>query len=262
MKRLPYAFALLLAFTSFALAAEPLPKVGAIKFPEVVSPPSPPPKVDPAAVPKLTADTLYVISSDAPFLTFASPEGLVKVTKVAGPLTVFGRFIDGTGKPELRTFPAKYISIVEAAGTGKVELIAVPVGATAEADATRKPIDVDSGEAPRPPPIEPPKPVDPPKVDPPVTLYFLIVRADGPATAAFKKIMEDPAWKTLRDAGHTVKDKTVSEAAAFGVKVPPGSTVPIVVTLREDATSSTILRTAPLPTTSAAILDLPKGGAK
>lgn len=111
-------------------------------------------------------------------------------------------------------------------------------------------------------PKKEPPPADPPETDPPTTpagYYFLIVRPDGPAAPEFTRLMKDPAWATLRKAGHLVKDKTVTEAAAMSISLD-GVTPPAVVTLKEDATSSKIVRSAiPAPSTSAGILDLPKG---
>lgn len=108
-------------------------------------------------------------------------------------------------------------------------------------------------------PIPDPKPKDPPPPRP-VSLYFVIVRADGPADPAFTRVMGLPEWDTLRAAGHYVKDRTVSEAALLGVTV--GGQLPAVVTLKKSADDKTsvVARTAvPLPTTGSGILDLPKG---
>lgn len=103
---------------------------------------------------------------------------------------------------------------------------------------------------------DPGTPKDP--VTPPSGLYyFLVVRADGPATSHHTKIMELPAWQTLRKAGHTVKDSTVSEATSSGITLPPGSDLPLVVIL-EGAKGSKILKAVPFPMTEPTILDLPK----
>lgn len=100
----------------------------------------------------------------------------------------------------------------------------------------------------------PPVVVEPPKQ---TGLYFLVVRPDGPATAQFTKVMGDPAWNTLRKAGHLVKDFGVTDAAKW---TPAPDTLPAVVTLLEANGQSKVVRAAiPMPTTSAAILDLPKG---
>jgi hypothetical protein len=97
---------------------------------------------------------------------FASPAGLVKVTKEAGPLRVRGKFVDGSGEYETRNYKGKCVVTVEAAkdADGEVELIVVPVGSASEADAIRRTIAVKSGKS----PIPPPDPVDPVKPDEPV----------------------------------------------------------------------------------------------
>lgn len=150
-------------------AAAPTPPPASIKFPDLQPTPGPKPTpIDPAANAKLTVDVLYVVQSDTPFLLFASPPELVTVTKETGPLRVRGKFIDGAGKTETRNLTGKFIAIVEAANTGKVELIAVPVGADMESLAIRKTIDVDAGQGPIPPPKPPePKPPTPPDPKPP-----------------------------------------------------------------------------------------------
>lgn len=118
---------------------------------------------------------------------------------------------------------------------------------------------------PTPPPI--PAPVDPPlppvPVDGSAKLYFLIVRADGPASPAFTNAMALPEWNQLRAAGHQVKDKSAAEAAALGAVVPPAQ-LPAVVTLliSADKASSSIVRPAvPMPTDGAGVLKLATLGA-
>lgn len=113
-----------------------------------------------------------------------------------------------------------------------------------------------------PPVVEPPpKPTDPPKPIPTSSLYFLIVRSDGPASPDFTRTMSLSAWSDLRKAGHSVKDKTLTEAASLGLKLDDGTALPCVVTLRESAdgkTSAVVRKAIPLPTADAAILELPK----
>jgi hypothetical protein len=116
------------------------------------------------------------------------------------------------------------------------------------------------GTEPVPPP-PPPKDKEPPTQ--PSSLYFLIVRPDGPASPAFSKIMADPAWAELTKAGHQFKDKTQTEALALRFVLPPGTTLPVVATLRVSAdgkTSELVAGPIPLPTTSEGILSL--GGLK
>lgn len=107
----------------------------------------------------------------------------------------------------------------------------------------------------------PPKPKDPPIVTPPkpTTLYFLIVRPDGPAAPAFTKTMGLPAWDTLRSRGHLIGDKSATDAKAW-VTLPAGTALPVIVTFREDDKHSYLVRDAiPLPDTNTAILRLPEG---
>ena len=110
-----------------------------------------------------------------------------------------------------------------------------------------------------PPPIKPP--VDPP-VPPTTSLYFLIVRADGPADPAFTRTMGDPAWDTLRKAGHKAKDRTLAEATKAGFAPATGTRLPVVLILREGADNSELVGTTPFPGDSASILDLPKKAVK
>lgn len=124
-------------------------------------------------------------------------------------------------------------------------------------------IDVRVGQGPRPPPEPPvpPGPIDPPAPTP-TSLYFMVVRVDGPADAAFVRTMADPAWADLRKAGHLVKDFTLTDARRLGTTIPDGSTLPAVVTLSvsADGKKSTVVRDAiPLPTTTDAIRNLPEG---
>lgn len=135
-----------------------------IRFPVAPVPaPSPAPVAD---LSTLSGEQLYVIDSDAPLIVLASPAGLVRVTEDTGPLKIRGRFVDGGGKVETRTFKGKHLFTVEAVGTGRVELLVVPVGATKEADVIRKTLDVDAQNPIPPPKPVPPKP-EPPKPDPP-----------------------------------------------------------------------------------------------
>lgn len=120
---------------------------------------------------------------------------------------------------------------------------------------TRKQFSVTVGEPKKDPPTtEPPK-------QPSLTYYFLVVRADGPATTQFTKIMQSPSWEKLKKDGHLVSDMPVSDVAKLGITQP--DVLPCVITLQESNMKSKILRPAiALPTTDQAILDLPKGVSK
>lgn len=184
---------------------KPASSKSTIKFPDPPPPkedPADQPKVEPTPAPSLPIPVLgdgvyYVIHDDAPFLVYASPPGLVKITKSSGPATFLGVFIDGTGKFEEKKYSAKNIVTITAASTGRVELIVSPVGAADESAAIRKVIDVESGMG----PIPPPKPVIP-KVDPtvpvpPKTLRIIFVLESGATLPVGQQSVVDA--KIVRD---------------------------------------------------------------
>lgn len=275
------------AFPSLAPPASS-PPMTAITFPDPPSPsPDPKPTPDPKPAPSATtlgAENLYVVQSDAPFLLFASPSGLVSVTREAGPLRVRGKFIDGGGKVETRTLTGKHIAIIEAVGTGKVELIAVAVGSADEKEATRRTIEVDAGKGPQPPPdgevIPAPKP-KPPVVDPdpkptpkpvPKGPYFLVTVTETSArTVAEAKLLNDVAyWQSLRTSGHDFRhfDKDDATAAKGGYTkayAELGSCLVIVTADKPDEKGGSLVRKVPLPKTTADVTALLKeleGGGK
>lgn len=117
-------------------------------------------------------------------------------------------------------------------------------------------IDVGGPQSPIPPPTDPP--VEPPPPVKPLKGHFMTIRTNGPATPEYVRILSDPAWGELRAAGHTVKDYTLAEASAVVVHIPPGTTLPCVITL--DANKRTVLAgPVNLPTDSAGIRELAKG---
>jgi|SRR5215813_5939080 len=129
-----------------------------IRFPEIPAPPPPKPKPpEPTDITKLGAGQLYVIDSDIPCVVLGSPEGVVKITAEVGPLTIYAQFVDGV-RPETRTYQGKFVFLVEARETGRVELITIPHAFKFEKDIIRKTIEVDSGKGPRPPPGPKPEP--------------------------------------------------------------------------------------------------------
>lgn len=136
----------------------------------------------------------------------------------------------------------------------------VGVASDKEGNLTRREFAVPVGQTGTPPPKKTDPPATPPKTDPAATYYFLIVRPDGPAAPMFTAAMRLKGWEQLRAAGHLVKDYTVKDAAKAGFTVADGTPLPAVVTLRENETSSVVVRgPIALPTTDAAILELPKG---
>lgn len=81
-----------------------------------------PPASGPIAV---AADQLFVVTSDAPCVLIASPEGRVAITIEHGPVKMRGKFVGGAAGFETRTFTAKTVFVVEPTGSGSVELITV-----------------------------------------------------------------------------------------------------------------------------------------
>lgn len=156
-----HAAHLLLAVVAAASCAADPP---AVRFPAGPAVPQPMPAA--ASAGRLAGDQLYVIESDAPVILLASPPGLVAVAEEAGPVRVRGKFVDGAGKVESRVFQAKQVFVVEALGTGRVELLVVPAGAKSAADVARRTVEVDAGHGPTPPPNPTPAPPVPPEPKP------------------------------------------------------------------------------------------------
>jgi len=113
-------------------------------------PPLPPAPKPPNTPTKLLANTLYVIAADPECIILTSPSGLVKVTAEKGPIKVRGQFVDGIGV-ETRTFTRPNVYFLDAAGTGLVELLVIPAGATLPGQVIRRNLDVDDGAQPLPP---------------------------------------------------------------------------------------------------------------
>lgn len=160
---------------------QPIPKQSDIRWPSIVVQPVPVPTPSPQPVAKLDANMLYVVEWDQEFFLLASPQNLVTMVKETGPITVRGIFADGNGKVQTKKFKGKVVFVVEAAGVGTVELLAIPSGVTDEANIVRKTLDVDSGVGPRPPPKPPEPPVDPAPI-PLAGFRVLIVYDDSTLT--------------------------------------------------------------------------------
>lgn len=132
-----------------------------INVPDVAPIPMPPPA--PGSVPRLDSDQMYVVTSQEPCFALATPPGIVLVTQEAGPLRIRGKFVGGSGLTETKTFTGKAVLVVEAAGTGRVELLVVKEGAKSLADVFRQQLDANQGPMPGPPaPTPVPPPPDPP----------------------------------------------------------------------------------------------------
>ena len=86
---------------------------------------------------------------------------------------------------------------VESAGTGRVELIIIPVGFKLESEIKRVQLDVDNGQSPQPPP----NPVDPvvPDVKPPidgdgfkVLIVYEAMQTDSLTKSQFNAVLVKP----------------------------------------------------------------------
>lgn len=264
MKRIAAVLLLLVATSAFA--ADPIRVPAAPVIPQ----PMPAPTPGPDAAIRLAGEHLYVIDSDVPVIVLASPRGLVSVSEEAGPVKIRGRFVDGLGKVETRTFKGKSVITIEAVGTGRVELLVVPQGATKEADVIRRTIDVDSGTAPIPPPKPDPKP-DPkpnPKPDPPApgAKVFGVVIMDrlnaDPAQAAAvgSKVFRDylaanghelEIIDTATDAGKRRAETEYKFLAARGV-TPPAF---VILDATDGARKGQVLLAVKLPATDTGLVD-------
>lgn len=218
--------------------------VPAIRFPVAPTPPTPEP-ASPVPVNTLTADNMYVIDSDVPLLVFTSPDSLVTVSVEAGPVKIKGRFVDGTGKVETRTFKGKEVYTIEPAGSaaGTVELIVVPVGATKTTDAIRKSIKVNGGVDPPPGPGPGPGPNPPPNPPPtpdpvdPVLLGKIQTAAgrDQAAKAdlvALGKVYTDGAAYLDSTADPNVRPKTYGDVVEYLSAQSRAAGVPVLPALQ------------------------------
>lgn len=129
----------------------PVPKPSAA----VVEPTKEPAKREPA---KLGADEIYVAETDHDCILYDSPaDAFLKVTELTGPITIRARFaVDGNGDYETRTYKGKVVWLIEAAATGRAEIIIHKQGEKDKGKAFRRTIDANKG--PRPPPEPEPKP--------------------------------------------------------------------------------------------------------
>lgn len=187
----------------------PIPATSpAIELPEIAPTPQPMPAPKPVAVTKLNAAEMYVVQSDAPFIVLSSPANLVTITTDSGPLTIKGQFAGGNGKIVTKKFTKKYITIVEACSTGRVELFVIPDGSAQGKGIIRVTLDVDSGTGPQPPPDPKPDPIP----NTPTKFKIVIIEETGEAVATRGSLLASGTLAArIREKGHTwrVVDKDV-----------------------------------------------------
>ena len=152
----------------------------------VVTVETPPPQPMPAtSVLKLSSEVYYVVEADVPVMILASPDGIVNVGSDTGPLKLRGKFIDGKGKVETRTYKGKYVYYIDQNGTasGNVELFVFAVGEPDAAKVQRVKLVV--GESPTPPGPSPPGPNPPGPV--PVTSFHVVLVYESGSTLSAKQ---------------------------------------------------------------------------
>lgn len=258
--RVPLLFA-----AALALAQAPAPGADApvIRLPEPPAPapqPMPPiPGPAPAPVLRLTADTYYVIDSDVPVVVTSSPLGLVTGTDTpeAGPLKFKGRFVDGTGRSESRTFKGKFVYTIEPVKSGRCELLVFPEGAKTAADVVRRTLDVDAGEGPRPPPKPDPDPTPDPAPGPTAAKVAVVILEETlqRTPAQGKVILDKPTRDWLAAGGHTIDTVDISDPAAVKAGYKPYADaigLPAVLVFDQAATGPAVpLAKFKLPATGA-----------
>ena len=193
--------ALMLTILLLPASAYAQTKPGGIRFPVL-------PIAQATSTDKLTGDNLYVLDHDKPFMVIPGSLGIVSITKAAGPMTVFGKFVDGTGKNEIRVYKGSVVYIVQAVGSGKVDLIVIPEGAKEE-DILRKPLEVDVGG----------KPVDP--VDPPkkrVAFHVYFIGCDSGVSAKVKNDQGLRDWITGNGMAWDAFSSTAPQVKTLGLE--------------------------------------------
>jgi hypothetical protein len=169
-------------------ADDPAPPVPDIVFPDVTppAPPVPPPAPAPDVTP-LPANVYYVVQSEKPFFAMAFPNNVLSLQMDAGPLRMRGRFVEAPDKVVTKTFKAKHLLIVEAAGTGRAELVVVPAGATVEKNLIRRTIDANTGPQPPPGPGPGPGPTPQPGQRVPKAKAAVLILEDSAKRSALTK---------------------------------------------------------------------------
>lgn len=167
---------------------EPVPVPDPISTPSIRLPmlpvnvePNPQPRpidpTEPRAVDTIRADEWYVVESSVELIALQSPGGFVTIDSDAGPITLRGKFADGSGKIEKRKYSSPYVYSVSGVKAGKFELVLVPIGVTLETAIVRQVLTVADGTKPNPPPDPGPGPKPEPAPDPvaPTKIQFVII---------------------------------------------------------------------------------------
>jgi hypothetical protein len=163
-----------------------LPMVPVLVQPEDVPVP---PELKSVPVGEIKADEWYIVTSSIPLIVLHSPDEFVGIATESGPMKFRGKFADGLGKTETRTYTEAYIYVVEAKKSGKIELILIPSGVTDAKTIIRHTLTV-SGIGPIPPPVPvPPTPTppgptpDPTPPSPPTGVRVILLNNEFDTTA-------------------------------------------------------------------------------
>ena len=132
-----------------------------LQVPDVRFPALPPAPEASGNVATVRPDEWYIIESESELIAITSPPGIARVVADTGPLKIKGKFADSEGRTETRSYSRQHVYAVEAVAEGKIELILVPVGVSAEQQVIRQLLNV-VGPRPPPPPPPPPTPPKPP----------------------------------------------------------------------------------------------------
>jgi len=212
--------------------------------------PSPPPrpKRGPEFVSSLNEENWLVIESPGPLMIFDFPEGLVEIDSDDGarPMKVKGKFADGTGKVETRTFTSKHLYFVNAVKPGEMEMLIIPEGAINKTQSQRHKIVV-MGQAPNPPPDPPPGPGPMPVPTGNVSISIVEdVQNRKPDTAILLNAMA--SWNSLKDAGNDWRLYDIATTEPKGkqaIEDAKSSELPAMII--RDRETDKILRVIPLP---------------
>lgn len=222
MRRL--AIALMMVFcvassTSLACSGQDSPSdaAGKIRLPHRASgaddtPRPAPVPGDPKVVSSLAVEDWYVVESDMEIIALQSPDNVLDIEATHGPITVRGKFADGTGKIETRVYTSSYVYFVTAKKPGKTELILIPLGVKMESEIVRQELTVTDGTGPNPPP-DPfvPDPVEPDVPVPVASFRVIFVKESGATLSPEQSAI--PNAKALRDY---LNAKTTQEGGRSG----------------------------------------------
>jgi len=158
------------------------------------------------AVDKLEPDSLYIVTADVGLIILQSPDGgLVRITAIESPMSVFAKFADGNGQFEFRKYTDKFIYALSPIKSGTCELLLIPQGVE-DADAIVRQTLTVSGVGPQPPPVPGPGPEPKPDPEPQPTVknVSLAIVEDtmnrSPDTAILMNQLV--AWTEFVDAGN------------------------------------------------------------